>query len=62
MGQRGAKYHGLARLIGLAKLGHDPDPPEEEARRPPGMRGDRVPVEINDWSTADFILVVKKKG
>jgi hypothetical protein len=57
---RGGGNHGLARLIGLAKLGEDPDPNSEPAQRPPKMRGDRLTVEISDWSTADFILETVK--
>jgi hypothetical protein len=57
----GGKNHGVARLIGLAMLGQDPDPLDNDAQRPPKMRGDRVQVEITDWSTADFIIEVKRR-
>jgi len=57
-GLRGKANHGLARLIGMAGLGEDPDPPQKVGPRPPQMRGERVGVEITDWSAASFELEV----
>ena len=59
---RGGKNHDLARLIGLAKLGEDPDRPED---RPPLQVRKRsievVTAEVTDWSTAEFVLMVRKR-
>ena len=59
---RGGRHHALARLIGMAKLGEDPDPP---AGQPPlRMRKRSVEVvtaEVTDWSTAEFVLEVRKR-
>ena len=61
-GMRGGRHHALARLIGMAKLGEDPDPP---AGQPPlRMRKRSVEVvtaEVTDWSTAEFVLEVRKR-
>ncbi len=61
-GMRGGRHHALARLIGLAKLGEDPDPP---AGQPPLRVRTRsvevVTAEVTDWSTAEFVLEVRKR-
>lgn len=59
---REGRHHALARLIGLAKLGEDPDPP---ASQPPLRVRKRsvevVTAEVTDWSTAEFVLEVRKR-
>jgi len=59
---RGGRHHALARLIGLAKLGEDPDP---LAGQPPLRERKRsvevVTAEVTDWSTAEFVLEVRKR-
>ena len=58
---RGRGTSRLSRLIGMARLGEDPDPPESHAPRPPQLRGERVTAELTDWSTVDFVVEVTKR-
>ena len=59
---RGGPNHGLARLLGAALLGEDPDPPANQGPPPAQLRGaDPLVAEITDWGTEEFFLEVKRK-
>ncbi|WP_165230143.1 caspase family protein [Aquisphaera insulae] len=59
---RGGPNHGLARLLGAAVLGEDPDPPPNQGPPPAQLRGaDPLVAEVTDWGTAEFVLEVRRK-
>ena len=61
-GMRGGRHHALARLLGLAKLGEDPDPPAGQLPLRVRTRAvEVVTAEVTDWSTAEFVLEVRKR-
>jgi hypothetical protein len=61
--KRGGGDHGLARLVGLAALGEDPDPPADQGPAPPQLRGgQRARLRTSDWGTAEFFLEVRRKS
>ena len=56
---RGGRGHGLGRLVGLAKLGEDPDPSQQQTLQSTGLRGEPISVEVTDWGTADFVVNIE---
>jgi len=56
---RGGRGHGLGRLIGLVKLGEDPDPSQQQPLQSTGLRGEPISVETTDWGATDFVVEIR---